>query len=605
MVQHALNLADPANWPEISYEAEDGTTKQGRQYRSPDREARHFERLQEKVSGRSKDFEIEAKLSLALTDLSYSSHDFAIAAVKWAKRAAASLPEGNGSDEEDWPIRSRKQLIATAAMIAMRDGTAEFRAAERLWAERVFAAAVQSGSDRMEGSPSTLRHNVVAISFAGMIHALKHEKSSEGIRCLLEAATRRGASAAPGLAATYSVVLETDERLIRSILRCAFAGALRTHRQWDIEASELALRTEARNARLRSAVDEEMNWLEGRRSEPGWPVFPMDPPIIRRGFRLPGGAELGDAPLPRERPEHYVDEQSAAAWLGSVRALFDIAAQPWLRDFPAAYSDWTASRNGAGLERDADIDGRPREWNEVYLDLLANCLPGMPPSYADAFALDPIRSFPDKSFYDAAATFLRNVDTVYFQDCRIAQDEAVRIRTVLGDRLIDSSRWRRNTRNKSSSIETRLGPAIAVLFFNEYGYFQPPKAYLREKGVDKLPAFLPALQKIASDGPCLFVAIASLNLFEISPRPEHATFIIAIAKGWITAFPNDTDFWSNHLIGRRLCNLLERLFSGEKRVDDAALRAEVDSMLAALVKIGIAEASRFEILLAAMDTSGS
>ena len=31
MVQHALNLADPANWPEISYEAEDGTTKQGRQ----------------------------------------------------------------------------------------------------------------------------------------------------------------------------------------------------------------------------------------------------------------------------------------------------------------------------------------------------------------------------------------------------------------------------------------------------------------------------------------------------------------------------------------------------------------------------------------------
>jgi hypothetical protein len=32
------------------------------------------------------------------------------------------------------------------------------------------------------------------------------------------------------------------------------------HGELDIEASELAVRTEARNARLRSAVDEEMPW---------------------------------------------------------------------------------------------------------------------------------------------------------------------------------------------------------------------------------------------------------------------------------------------------------------------------------------------------------
>src|SRR5437867_3371993 len=94
--------------------------------------------------------------------------------------------------------------------------------------------------------------------------------------------------------------------------------------------------------------------------------------------------------------------------------------------------------------------------------------------------------------------------------------------------------------------------------------------------------FLPVLQKIVSDGPRLFVAIASLNLFEISPRPQHAS-LIAMAKGWMTAFPNDSDFWTNHLIGRRVCNLLERFFSGENRVKDAALQVEVDSMLAALV----------------------
>ena len=45
------------------------------------------------------------------------------------------------------------------------------------------------------------------------------------------------------------------------------------------------------------------------------------------------------------------------------------------------------------------------------------------------------------------------------------------------------------------------------------------------------------------------------------------------------------------------CHLLERLFIGENRVADAELQAEVDSMLAVLVRVGIAEASHLEISL--------
>lgn len=48
--------------------------------------------------------------------------------------------------------------------------------------------------------------------------------------------------------------------------------------------------------------------------------------------------------------------------------------------------------------------------------------------------------------------------------------------------------------------------------------------------------------------------------------------------------------------GRRICNLLERLFIGENRVADAELRAEVDSMLAVLVRVGIAEAAACIVL---------
>ncbi len=131
---------------------------------------------------------------------------------------------------------------------------------------------------------------------------------------------------------------------------------------------------------------------------------------------------------------------------------------------------------------------------------------------------DPIKSFPNASFYDAAGTFLREVDSVYFNGNGLAQDEAVRIRTLLADRLIDSSGWRWNATRHSSSIEMHLGPAVATFFFNAYGYFQPPKAYLLERGVDRLLPFLPLPDRIGSD------------------------------------------FWINHGVGHRVCVLLGKTF---------------------------------------------
>jgi hypothetical protein len=66
MVRYAVNLVDPANWPETTVTLADGTTTEARQYRAPDSEARHIAKLQAAGSGRRADFVMETRLSIAI-----------------------------------------------------------------------------------------------------------------------------------------------------------------------------------------------------------------------------------------------------------------------------------------------------------------------------------------------------------------------------------------------------------------------------------------------------------------------------------------------------------------------------------------------------------
>ena len=91
----------------------------------------------------------------------------------------------------------------------------------------------------------------------------------------------------------------------------------------------------------------------------------------------------------------------------------------------------------------------------------------------------------------------------------------------------------------------------------------------------------------------------ALNLFELSPRPDHAPYIVSVAKQWVACFPDDIGFWVDHAVGERICSLLEKLFVGPAKVTDAGLLTEVEAILAALIKVGVAEASRLETALAA------
>lgn len=595
MVVHALNLADPNNWQEAPFELTNGIQTTAHQYVPPQAERQHFQALQEESRDQFADTNMQSALGIALDDPSRSSPGLAAAGAAWAQRVTANPTDG-GTDEN----QMREEAVVSAAMIAMRDGDADLLTREEAWARSIFSKALQSKDDPVYRMRLGLRFNPIAIAFVGIVHLLRDCAVPEDVRDLLDIAARGSTGGVHGFGAAATTLAAIDERLPRAMLRCAFVACVRPARDWDSSKEQMAARTDSHRQRVRTAVDAELTWLAGDRPEPGWPTFPLERARARHHLRIPGGGQQDAPAAPRASEEEYADHQGAALWLKNTESIINLVKRPWLRDIVQTYGAWTAAANGAGLNEDEEVANPPSEWNEAYFNLLACCLPGLPSPEVDELALTPIISLPDEPFFDVVTQFLRSVDDVYFNDGGLQAAEAVRIRSVLAHRLMASWGWRRLRDDRSTSIEWHIGPAIAALFINDYGFALPPKCYLLSKGVDRLDPFIPVLKELVESGPCLFVALVTLNLLEVSPKPTHLQLIVAAAKTWLASYPDDSAFWIDHGIGQRVCALIDGIRLQEKAQLDTehALRRDIDVLLADLVRLGVAEASRLETALA-------
>jgi hypothetical protein len=141
-----------------------------------------------------------------------------------------------------------------------------------------------------------------------------------------------------------------------------------------------------------------------------------------------------------------------------------------------------------------------------------------------------------------------------------------------------------------------LGPAIAALFFSEYGHGQAAKCHLLPKGIDRLDPFLPVVKDMAESGLFLFVALLLLDLLEVAPLTAHLPLASAAAKAWLASNPDDNAFWVDSGVGRRLCSVMHTIFDVDPNAlgTDQPLRRDIDNLLAALVRLGIPDAHRLE-----------
>jgi hypothetical protein len=558
--------------------------------------------ITEAARERQGDNAMEAGIRIALNNRERSSAAFAAAAIEWARKQPTIVNEGDARDDDaekrDYQRSMRNETLVTAATIAARDGGAELIAKHEDWIRETFVRALKGKNDPVHRVRAGLQFNPIAIAFAGMVLLLKNRFAMEDVSTLLESAGDDNPAACHGFTVAAGLLAEIDERLPRAVLRCAFSARTMAHRHWrkpeaeaEYEAGVAILRQ-----KVTDAIDAELLWLTGKHGEPEWPQFPPSPAHPRQRFvRVPGTRKKVFAEDPSE-PDVRIDHQGAALWLGGAASLFDVATRPWVRHIVEAYGGWTFVANGSELEENEDTDHRTTEWNNAFFKLLAHCLPGLTSAQIEELALTPITNLPDGAFFDITRAFLPEVDDVYFNDLTLQDAQAVQVRTYLLKRIITTRAWERHVRERSTSTEIHFGPAIAVVLFNEYWSFQPPKCYLKPKGIDHLDPFLPLLKVVAENAQFLLAVISLLNLLEVAPRAVHLPMILATGKGWLAAHADNKEFWIDHGIGRRLCSLMEAILAGDPKPfgSDQPFRKDIDALLGSLVRMGIAEAHRLE-----------
>jgi hypothetical protein len=598
MVRHALNLSDAENWPEFEVTLKDGSSATVRKYVSPTAEQTYLQALRDAASYRDSDFAMCSALTRAIDDPAQLQPEGQTAAVAWARHFSKAMTEVE-VDNSGGVRGLQEEAVVAAAMIVMRDGDDSLRAEHGRWARLLLDKTLVTLDDdpgrQMRGG---LRFNPAAIAYAGLIYALQYRSTPQDVRSVLEVAATGNHAAAQGLGTTVAVLAVIDSRLPRAVLRCAFSASVVENRAWGASQEEVDARMARSHERARAAITAEMAWLGGEGPEPTWPKFPVEQAQPRRRLRLPGtrinAPEPSEAPTPS--PTEHVNHQAAALWLRQLRPLSHDDTRPWLTEMVEAYMPWTALSNGGNLDDGDQTDYPPSEWNDTFFSTVARCVVGLSTPEATELAVRHIVALPDQNFYDVLVDFLRSIDKVYLEGDNISTQVAVDIRSALADHMLTTRGWERLSRTRDLSIELHIGPAIAVLFFNDHLFGYGSKCYLLEKGVERVGPFLPVLGKLVSKGPSPFVALVLLNLLEVAPRAEQLDLLIGAGGAWIEAYPDFRQLWIDHGVGRRWCLLIEalRARSPASFSNNVPLRPAIDTLVASLVALGVPEAAWLE-----------
>jgi hypothetical protein len=579
MVHYALNLIDPANWHQFENRPA---------YVSPPEERRHLEALQNARAAQTADFEIDAAIQNALEDSSRSSPELAERAVAYAKR----LLEASSTPEDI--LRSRTNAIVSAAMILARDGTDLLLDTHEEWARGVFAKALAATEETRSLRSDSIRFNPVATATLGLIRVWRRRGRDADRELLLALAGRDSPDAAQGFGADLPGIRETDPRLVPALLRCALVAQTQPTHEWGDPEDVKGARQAQHRQRVTGAIEAEVAWLADGGPEPAWPTLPPRTVSIRRRLRV-GGHEHDVEDDEVTSPSEQLRSQSGALWVRQLTRDFTESDLDWMVDFVDAYGDWTAAANGAGLESGAEIENRTSEWNSVYFSLLARTFARMTPEHAISHVARAA-AIPDESFFDIASELVSAIDGAYFNGWRLEIGTALRLRSLLTDRLVQSDGWRHETQKAELSVEMRIGPAIAGLFFNQYSSFMGASCYLTPKGIDQVEPFFPELVRLIEEGPVPFTGMLTMNLLEVSPRKAHLQFLLTSALTWHRRQPKNTRLWVEFGLGARLAKWLEEVVGVDVELRSAShpLRPEIDDLLARLVQSGVAEAHRVE-----------
>jgi hypothetical protein len=567
------------------------------EYVAPEAESVHYERMQAEFNERHAGRNMRVEIKTALRDSSRSTPEFLQEALAFVQQAPAENPP-----EEDgtrYRVPQFEENAINVAVLVARDGSPELRQEHDGWIKSTLGSSFRAIENETHRYRPEFQFNPQAFSFSGYVLLLKHEWNVENIRLLLEAASFQNPSASAGFKDAALVLAALDERLIRSILRCAFTARIVPARDWRISPAEQREQQSIEcAANLATRVNEEIEWLMGSAAaEPQWPQFPRKLPSLRNRHYSRGiitKEEDQNEPVEQFDFEYY----GAAQWLKAAEGLFDVATRPWLRDLAAYYRDWTGIANGAGIDKDEQIDGEPESWNEVYFKLAARGLPGLPPEHAATVMPAYFGLLPDETLFDNLKIFLWQADLLFFNQNLLSSEVALSIRTLAGH-LIQSTRgWKWLQDDRTLSSEMHISAVVSMFYFNhDGGGLGPSKCYLFAGAIPRITPFLTVFEELALDCRCPLIGLLLLNVIEVAPTAAHLPLLISLGSAWMETYQESVQFWIEYQFGKRLCASVGSILSQAKPESSQADLEALDRLLSHLVRLGIPDARRAEYIL--------
>lgn len=590
----ANNRLQRSNWTDI------GDGRLG--YRPPAEEAAHLEAMEKQRVAFMRSTEIEARIDLAISrGGEYATAATARDAVVYA---GGDLPNNSDTDV----LKSRSTRLITTALLVARDGDDTLLATEEAWVRQVVAITLEESSDRSIGSEDTLRFNRPAIAILALIHLWARSGSESDRNTLIRLATRGDHSAAPAFSAGLGLIQKTEPKLFKAAMRAAFASMIWRWKSYNDEDDAEHLRfIGERTAAIDTAIRAEIAWLDGE-TEPSWPAWPEEHPLLRRGSRLQVTGlttpaefeedEIFDSAVADSSSIIHVNSKAAAQWLAMVQAV-PKGANDWRQEVVRAYVDWTSRMNGLGLPVDIEIDHDPHEWNLHYYALFAERLLDATDASFEA-DLKLVTDLPDEPFGKVAQAVIHSADALYFNDRARSAARPAELRTRLAQRVMALQRWKYADDPASSRIDMDSGGIVAKIMLSTYNPFNGTRSYLPAMLFDRVDPLLPALRPLLSGGPTAFVALCTMNLLLVATRARHLDFLLEATEAWFgrTQAPG---LWIDMGIGRKVVQWFEDAIVQESALLLSAhpLRARIDRTLGRLVSVGVAEAHELELRIEA------